>query len=166
MVRWVKRLSAMVSSLLLFTSVLYSDSWIAIVVGALNLFWIASEKWARRSYSLLRSWILVLNTAFSAYGIWNGGPPVLALSLAGSSLLAWDGELFLERWGDPPVAVQCLYLRRIGILLALGLLAGISALSLQRSFPLPFLGALLIMLGSGILWLRLISKAIGRRDSG
>jgi len=166
MVPWVKRLSGLASSVLLFAFVLYGYSGIALIGGTLNLLWIVNERWARRSYSFLRSWILVLNTAFAAYGIWSGGPPLLALFLAGSSLLAWNGGLFLERWSDPPVAVQYLYLRRIGILLALGLSAGVSALSLQGSFRLPFFAALLVLLVSGMLWLRLISKAIRRSDSG
>jgi hypothetical protein len=165
MVRWVKRLAAIANSILLFAFSLYGHP-IAIIGGIINLVWAFDEKLAPRIRRLLRSWALMVNTAFLAYGVLSGGPPMLALFLAGSSLLAWNTGLFRERWSDPPAMIQYQYLRRIGILSALGLLAGISAVAFQGHLTLSFLSAFLLMLAAGFLWLRIISEALKNRNHG
>jgi hypothetical protein len=168
MVRWVKRLASIANSIFLFAFFLYGHPGIAIIGGIINLVWTFDEKLASRIRRLLRSWALMVNTAFLAYGVLRGGPSILALFLAGSSLLAWNAGLFLERWNlsDPPLIIQYQYLRRIGILSALGLLAGFSALALRGRLTLLFLPALLLMLAAGILWLRIISEALKNRNHG
>jgi hypothetical protein len=166
MVRWVKRLSAIASSVFLFAFSLYGHPVIAVVGGIINLVWAFDEKLAPRIRRLLRSWPLMVNTAFLAYGALSGAPSMLALFLAGCSLLTWNAGLFLERWGDPPVSIQYQYLRRIATLSALGLPAGISAVALQGHFTLSFLSAFLLMLAAGILWLRIISEALKNRNPG
>ncbi|MGQ9648249.1 MAG: hypothetical protein ACUVWO_17110 [Thermodesulfobacteriota bacterium] len=166
MVRWVKRLAAIASSIFLFAFSLYGHPGIAIIGGIINLVWVFDEKLAPRMRRHLRSWALMVNTAFLAYGSLGGGPSMLALFLAASSLLAWNAGLFLERWSNPPASIQYQYLRRIGTLSALGLLAGISAVALQGHLTLSFLSAFLLMLAAGILWLRIISEALKNRNDG
>ncbi len=166
MVRWVKRLAAIASSILLSAFSLYGHPGIAIIGGIINLVWAFDEKLGPRIRRLLRSWPLMVNTAFSAYGVLSGAPSMLALFLAGSSIVAWNAGLFLERWGDPPVMIQYQYLRRIRTLSALGLLAGISAVALQGHLTVSFLSAFLLMLTAGIIWLRIISEALRNRNHG
>jgi len=166
MVRWVKRLSAIANIIFLFAFSLHGHPGIAIMGGIINLVWAFDEKLSPRIRRLLRSWALMVNTALLAYGVLNGGPSILALLLAGSSLLAWNAGLFLERWRDPPVMIQYQYLRRIGTLFALGLLAGISAVALQGHLTLAFLSAFLLMVVAGILWLQIISNALKSKGSG
>ena len=134
--------------------------------GITNLVWALDEKLALRIRRALRSLALMVNTAFLAYGVLSGGPSILALFLAGSSLLAWNVGLFLERWSDPPVVIQYQYLRRVGSLIAFGLLAGISAVALQGHLTVLFIPAFLLMLAAGILWLRIISEALKYRNHG
>lgn len=166
MVRWVKRLATIASSIFLFAFSLYGHPGIAIIGGIINLVWAFDEKWGPRICRLLRSWVLMVNTVFLAYGVLSGVPSMLALFLAGSSLVAWNAGLFLERWSDPPVVIQYQYLRRIGTLSVMGLLAGISAVALQGYLTLSFLSAFLLMLAAGIVWLRIISEALKNRHLG
>lgn len=166
MVRWVKRLATIGSIIFLFAFSFYGHPGIAIIGGVINLVWAFDEKLIPRFRHLLRSWTLMVNTALLAYGILAGVPTLLVLFLAGSSLLAWNSGLFLERWNDPPVIIQYQYLRRTGTLSALGLLAGISAVALQGHLTLSFLSAFLLMLTAGILWLRIISEALKNRNHG
>jgi len=166
MVRWVKRLAAIANSIFLFAFSFYGHPGVAIIGGIINLVWAFDEKLAPRIRRLLRSWALMVNTAFLAYGVLSGGSSMLALFLAGGSLLAWNAGLFLERWRDPPVFIQYQYLRRIGVLSASGLLAGISAVALQGHLTLSFLSAFLLMLAAGFLWLRIISGVLKDRNLG
>jgi hypothetical protein len=166
MVRWVKRFAAIANIIFLFGFSLYGHPRTAIIGGIINLVWAFDEKLAPRIRRLLRSWALMVNTAFLAYGVLGGGSSILALFLAGSSLLTWNAGLFLERWSDPPVMIQYQYLRRIGTLSAFGLSAGISVVALQGHLTLSFLSAFLLMLAAGILWLRTISEPLKSRDHG
>jgi hypothetical protein len=160
MVRLVKRLAAVGTSIFMFALFYHGYTGVAIIGGLLNFAWAIDEWLGFDIRRFLRSWALVINTAFLVYGVLNGRPSMLALFLAGSSLLAWNAGLFLERWTDGPLTIQYQYLRRVGILTALGLLAGFSAVTLQGRFTLFFLPVLLLMLAAGFLWLRLISRAL------
>jgi hypothetical protein len=166
MVRWVKSFAAIASSIFLFAFFLYGHPGIAIVGGMINLVWAFDHKLAPRIRHFLRPWVLVINTAFSAYGVLAGGLSILALFLAGSSLPSWNAGLFLERWRDAPATVQYHYLRRVGTLTALGFLAGFSAVTLQGHFTLLFLPVLFLMLVAGFLWMRMVSRALKDRTPG
>jgi len=166
MVRWIKRLAAVGNSILMFALFYHGHTEVAIIGGLLNLAWALDEWFPSHIRHFLRPWALVINTAFLVYGVLNGRPSILALFLVGSSLLAWNAGLFLERWSDPPVAIQYQYLRRIGILSALGLLAGFSAVILQGRFALLFLPVFFLMLAAGFLWLRLISRTLKDGNPG
>jgi hypothetical protein len=160
MVRWVKRLAAVSNSILMFALFYHGHTRVAIIGGLLNLAWVVDEWFPSDIRRFLGPWALVINTAFLAYGILSGGPSVLALFLAGSSLLAWNTGLFLERWSDGPLTIQYQYLRRVGTLIALGLLAGFSAVTLHGRFALAFLPVFFLMLAAGFLWLRIVSMAL------
>ena len=166
MVRWVKRLATIGNSIFLFVFFFLGHPGIAIIGGIINLVWTLDEKLPPRIRRLLRSWALVVNTAFLAYGVLGGGPSILALFLAGSSLLAWNAGLFLERWSDAPLTIQYQYLRRVGTLTALGLMAGFSAVTLQGRFALVFFPVFFLMLAVGFLWLRIIAEALRNRNPG
>jgi hypothetical protein len=166
MVRWIKRLPIVGNIIFLVALFYHGHTGVAIIGGLLNLAWALDEWFPSQIRRFFRPWALVINTAFSAYGVLSGKPSILALFLAGSSLLAWNAGLFLERWSDAPVIIQYRCLRRIGTLSALGLLAGFSAVVLQGRLTLFFLPALLLMLAAGILWLRIISKALTNRNHG
>jgi hypothetical protein len=166
MVRWVKRLAAVGNSISMFALFYHGHTGVAIIGGLLNLAWAVDEWFPSDIRRFLRPWALVINTAFLAYGALNGRPSMLALFLAGSSLLAWNAGLFLERWSDAPQAVQYRYLRQVGTVVALGLLAGVSALALQGRLALGFFPLFLLMLAVGLLWLRIISKALKNRNPG
>jgi hypothetical protein len=163
MVCWIKRFAAVSNIILLFGLFYHAHMGVAIVGGLLNLAWALEEWLSPRINRFLRSWGLVINTAFLAYGILSGGPSILAMLLAGSSLLAWNAGLFLGRWGDAPTTTQYRYLRRVGTLTALGLLAAFFAVRLQGCFALPFLPVFLLTLVAGALWLGIISKALNNR---
>jgi hypothetical protein len=164
MVRWVKRFATIGSSILWFAFILDGLPEIAVIGGIINLAWTFDERWSPRARGLLRPWALIINTALLAFGIFGGGPLILALFLAASSLLAWNAGLFLERWSSPPVIVEYQYLRRIGTLLASGWLAGMSAAALQGHLTFSFLPAFLLTLGIGVLWLRIISQALKNKE--
>ena len=166
MVRWVKRLTTIGNIVFLFAFFLYGRTGIATVGGVVNLVWAFDERLPSSIRRFLRVWALMINTAFLAYGAFSGVPSTLALFLAGSSLLSWNAGLFLERWGDAPLTIQYQYLRQIGTLVALGLLAGLSAAALQGLLTLVFLPVLLLMLAAGVLCLRQISRAIKKERTG
>jgi len=166
MVRWVKRIAAIASSLFLFAFFFCGHPGIAIVGGMMNLIWALDEKLTPRIRRFLRPWVLVFNTAFSAYGVLADGLAILALFLVGSSLLSWNAGFFLERWGETSVTIRYQYLRRIGSLIGFGLFAGLSALVLEGHLMGSFLPAFLLMLAAGILWLQVISKALKSENPG
>jgi len=166
MVRWVKRLAAVGNGILIFALFYHGHTRVAIIGGLLNLAWAVDEWFPSDIRRFLRPWALVINTAFLAYGILNGGPSVLALFLAGGSLFAWNAGLFLERWGDAPLTIQYRYLRQVGALTALGFLGGFSAVALQGHLAFFFFPPLLLMLAAGFLWLRIISKALKNKNPG
>ena len=166
MVRWVKRLAAVGNGILIFALFYHGHTRVAIIGGLLNLAWAGDEWFPSDIRRFLWPWALVINTAFLAYGVLKGRPSMLALFLAGSSLLAWNAGLFLERWRDASVTIQYQYLRRVGILTAFGLLAGFSALTLQGWLALLFLPVFFLMLAAGFLWLRIISEALRNRNHG
>jgi hypothetical protein len=161
MILWVKRVSAVANGTLLLT-LLFSQGHpkVALLAAALNLGWAIYERMPSSLGKFLPSTGLVVNTGLSAYGILAGAPAGYAVLVAVVSLVSWNTSLFLERWPDAPHAVQHLYLRRLGGLVALGVGAGLSALALQGSYSLPFPLALSVVVISGLLWLRLISGAI------
>jgi hypothetical protein len=165
MVRWVKRLAAVGNGILIFALFYHGHTRVAIIGGLLNLAWAVDEWFPSDIRRFLRPWALVINTAFLAYGALNGRPSMLALFLAGNSLLAWNAGLFVERWSDAPLTIQYQYLRRVGTLTVLGLLAGFSAVTLQGRFALAFLLVFFLMLATGFLWLRIISKASRRGNT-
>jgi len=166
MVRWVKRLTTTVNIVFLFAFFLYGRTGIATVGGVVNLVWAFDERLPSSIRRFLRVWALMINTAFLAYGAFSGVPSTLALFLAGSSLLSWNAGLFLERWGDAPLTIQYQYLRQLGTRVALGLLAGLSAATLQGHVTLFFLPVFLLMSAAGFLWLRIISEALKNRNPG
>jgi len=157
---WGKRIVTVGNSILRFALFYHGYTKLAFIGGLLTLAWALDEWFPSHMRHFFRPWALVINTAFLAYGVLSGGPSILALFLAGSSFLAWNAGLFLERWTDGPLTIQYQYLRRVGILTALGLLAGFSAVTLQGRFTLFFLPVLLLILAAGFLWLRLISRAL------
>ena len=161
MILWVRRGSALANSALFF-ALFFSQGHprVALLAAVLNLGWAISDRMPPSLGQFLRSTGLVVNTGLSAYGILAGAPAGYAVLVAVVSLVSWNTSLFLERWPDAPRAVQYLYLRRLGGLVALGMGAGLSALALQGSYSLPFPLALLVVVISGLLWLRLISGAI------
>jgi hypothetical protein len=161
MILWVKRLTALLNGAFLFVLLLSRGHTEAATVGVIiNLAWALSERSPSSIGRLFHSPVFVANTTLSAYGLLSGGHPVLAVVVASGSLLSWNTGLFLKRWPDAPLAVQYRYLRRIGAVVALGMGAGLSAWSLQGYVGIPFYLALLLMLNAGILWLRLVSKAL------
>jgi len=166
MVRWVKRLAAVGDSIFVFALFYQGHTGVAIIGGLLNLAWAVDEWLPSDIRRFLRSSAIMINTAFLAYGAFTGRPSTLGLFLAGSSLVAWNAGLFLERWGDAPLTIQYQYLRRVGTLIALGLLAGFSAVTLQGRIALVFLPVFFLMLAAGFLWLRIISKALKNRTPG
>jgi hypothetical protein len=108
--------------------------------------------------------VLVINTVLSAYGVLSGAPAILAVLVAATSLLTWNTGLFLQRWGDAPLAVQHRYLKQLGFIVVIGVGAGLSALALQGRLSLQFFPALLLMLIAGFLLLRLISQESKKRN--
>jgi hypothetical protein len=166
MVHWVKRLAAVGNSILMFALFFHGHIGVAIIGGLLNLAWALDEWFPSQVRRFFRPWVLVINTAFLVYGVLNGRPSILALFLAGSSLLSWNVGLFLERWSDAPLTIQYQYIRRVGTLTVLGLLAGVSAVTSQGNFALFFLPVLFLMLVAGFLWLRLISRTLKDGNPG
>jgi hypothetical protein len=166
MVRWIKRLAALGNGILIFALFYHGHTEVALFGGFLNLIWVLDEKLPHWVRGLFRSSALGTNTVLSAYAALTGLSLGLALLIAGNSLLVWNAGLFLKRWGNAPRVVQYQYLRRVGTLIAFGLLAGLLALALQGHFTLLFLPILLLMLSTGILWLRIISQALKNRKPG
>lgn len=164
MVRWVKRLAAVGNGILVLGLLFPMSVGIATVGCLLNLLWTGDEWFPWQVSRFFRRWALLINTGFLVYGVLGGGLSILGLFSTGSSLLAWNAGLFLERWGDGPLPIQYQYLRRVGTLVALGLLAGFSALSFQGSLVLSFSSGFLLMLIAGFLCLHMISRAL-RKES-
>jgi hypothetical protein len=163
MILWVKRGAAVWSGIFL-VALLYSHTEIAIIGGILNLAWVVDEKLRPTLSKFIRPSILMINTVLSAYGVLKGAPSILAVLIAGTSLLSWNAGLFLRRWRDAPLTVQYRYLKHLGVILAVGLGTGLCALTLQGHFSLRFFWAFLLMFIVGFLWLRIISKA-SRKES-
>ena len=165
MIRWVKHGGAVWSGILL-VALLYKHPEIAIAGGILNLAGIMDEKLPSGLGRFAGPSVLVINTVLSAYATLKGGSAVLAVLVAALSLLSWNAGLFIKRWANAPLAVQYQYLRRVGTLTALGLMAGFSAVTLQGRLALVFLPVFLLMLTAGFLWLRIISEALKNRNPG
>lgn len=160
MILWVKRITALWSGIFL-VALLYEYPWIALIGGILNLVWVVDEKWPPALRGLIRPSILVANTILSAYFVLKGAPPLLAVLVTSTSLQSWNARLFLRRWNDAPVAVQSRYLKHLGAVVGLGLGAGLSSLVLQGLFRLSFFPVFLLVLITGVLWIRVMSKAHG-----
>ena len=165
MILWVKRSVAVWSGIFL-VAFLYGHTEVAIIGGILNLAWVVDEKLRPTLRELIRPSMLIINTALSAYFVLKGEPPLLAVLIAGSSLLSWNAGLFLRRWRGAPLAVQYRYLKHLGAIIAVGLGAGLSALVLQGRFSLRFFWAFLLMFIGGFLWLWIISKASRKESAG
>ena len=158
MILWVKRGAAVCSGIFL-VAFLYGHTEVAMIGGILNLAWVVDEKLRPTLREFIRPSMLIINTALSAYFVLKGEPPMLAILIAGTSLLSWNAGLFLRRWRGAPLAVQYRYLKHLGAIVAMGLGAGLSALVLQGRFSLRFFWVFLLMFIGSILWLRMISKA-------
>jgi hypothetical protein len=128
--------------------------------GIVNLAWAAAEKFPSSLRRSLPPVVLLINTLLCAYGVLAGGSAAWAVLVAGISLFSWNAGLFGQRWGDAPRPMQSRYLKRIGMMVALGLGAGLSAAAWQENFSLPFYLAFLSMLAGGVLLLRLMSQAL------
>ena len=161
MILWVRRGAAVWSGIFLM-ALLFSSGiqWGGMVGGILNLAWTMAEKFPSSLRRFLLPSALVINTIFSAYGVLSGGPVTWAVLVAGGSLLSWNAGLFSQRWPEASRPVQSRYLKRIGMVVALGLGAGLSALAFQGNLSLPFPLALWAMLVAGVLFLCLISRAL------
>jgi hypothetical protein len=160
-IRWVGRIAACGTALLLLA--LLSDArlaWLGVIAGLGNLFWAGLERLPSRISRSLPSCVLVMNTVACAWGVLNGGQAAYAVVVAGGSLLSWNIALFLNRWQDPPAPVQRRYLRHVGGTAALGLGAGLSAIALQGSLSVHISAIVLLMLGAGVLLLRLFARAV------
>jgi hypothetical protein len=160
MILWGKRTAAVLSGVFLM-ALLFSVGtyWAGVAGGILSLAWAMAERFPSPFRRFFPPSVLVINTGLSAYGVLAGGPAAWALLAAGASLFSWNASLFLHRWPRAPLPVPYRYLRRIGGILAVGWGSGLSALALQGHISLPFLGAFLLMLTGGALYLRLITRA-------
>ena len=165
MILWVKRGAAVWSGIFL-VAFLYGHTEVAMIGGILNLAWVVDEKLRPTLREFIRPSMLIINTALSAYFVLKGEPPMLAILIAGTSLLSWNAGLFLRRWRGAPLAVQYRYLKHLGAVVGLGLGAGLSSLALQGCFTLNFFPVFLLMLGAGVLWMVIISKASRRKGAG
>jgi hypothetical protein len=159
-IRWVRLAAACGNALFLVLLLSAAGlAWVGVIAAVGNFLWAASEKLSSRICRSLSPGMLVINTVACAWGVLNGGPAAYAVVVAGGSLLSWNSALFLDRWQDPPAPVQRRYLRRVGGTVALGLGAGLSAIALQGSLSVHISATVLLMLGAGVLLLRLFSRA-------
>jgi len=160
MILWGKRAAAVLSGIFLMALLFPAGNPRAgIAGGILNLTWALAEKLPLRGQRLLSPWVLIINTILLTYGVFSGGPAAFALLAAGGSLISWNAGLFSRRWPGAPPDIQYRYIRHLGGTIALGLGAGLSALAFQGHIACPFVGALLLMLIAGILYLRLVADA-------
>ena len=160
MILWGKRAAAVLNGIFLAALLFPVGSfWEGAAGGILNLALAMSEKFPPFLRRFLSSLVLATNTVLLAYGVIAGGSAVWAMLAAGGSLFSWNAGFFLHRWPRAFLPVQYRYLRRIGGILALGVGAGLYALTLQGQFSLPFLGAFLLMSAAGVFCLRLMSRA-------
>jgi hypothetical protein len=136
-------------------------SGLGVVAGAINLCWALTERGSVTLRRFLPHLFLVVNTLFAAYGSLQGAEPALALGLVGTSLLAWNGALFLARWNNPPPEIETRYIQRLTWPLGVGIgMAGL-ALDFQGAIDFPFPLAFASLILSGALWMRLWAQAAG-----
>jgi hypothetical protein len=160
MILWAKRAAAVLSGIFLMALLFPAGSLRAGMAGGiLNLALAMAEKFPPSFRRILPPLVLVINTMFMAYGVLIGGPVAWAILIAGLSLLSWNADLFSRRWPGAPPDIQYRYIRHLGGTIALGLGAGMSAWAFQGHIACPFVGALLLMLIAGILFLRLVADA-------
>lgn len=161
MIRWARRIAACGTALFLLALLSAAGlAWVGVIAAVGNLLWAGLERLPSRISRSLPSSVLVMNTVACAWGLLHGGPAAYAVVVAGGSLLSWNTALFLERWQDPPAPIQRRYLRRVGGTVALGLGAGLSAIALQGSLSVHVPATVLLMLGAGVLMLRLLARAM------
>ena len=112
MILWVKRAAA-ISSGILLAVVLYEHPALAVAGAILNLACVVDGRLPSVFGRLVGPSILVVNTAMSASAVLGGAPAILAMLTAATSLLTWNTGLFLQRWGDAPLAVQYQFLKQL-----------------------------------------------------
>jgi hypothetical protein len=127
--------------------------------GIVNLAWAMGEEFPSSFRHYIPGSALVINTFLCAYGVLAGGSAAWAVLVAGMSLFSWNAGLFGQRWGDAPRRMQSGYLKRVGMMVGLGLGAGLSAATWQGDITLPFSLVFLSMSAGGVLLLRLLSQA-------
>ena len=163
MILWVKRAAA-ISSGILLAVVLYEHPALAVAGAILNLACVVDGRLPSVFGRLVGPSILVVNTAMSASAVLGGAPAILAMLTAATSLLTWNTGLFLQRWGDAPLAVQYQFLKQLGFIVVIGVGAGLSALILHGRLSLQFFPALLLMWIGGFLLLRAISQGSKKKN--
>lgn len=160
---WIKR-GAAVSNGILWVAFFYNEAGLAMVGMILSLLWIADDMFRPNLREFIRPSMLAVHTALSAYGVLKGAPPVLAVFIVSSSLLSWNAGLFLSRWKDVPLTAQSQYLKHLGVVMAVGIGLGFSAVTLRGVFSLSFFWTWLLIVYGSFLWLRIVAKA-ARKES-
>ena len=160
MILWMRRGTAVLNGIVLMALLFPNGSrWAVMAGGILNFAWAMAEKFPPSLRFFFGPTALVINTFLSAYGVLIGGSSAWAVLVAGLSLFSWNAGLFGGRWGEAPRSTQSRYLKRVGVMVALGLGAGLSAAAWQGKTSLPFSLTFLAMLAAGIPLLRLLSQA-------
>jgi hypothetical protein len=161
MSRTISNLCFIVGTAVLSYSYLLTDYWIAslgfIVLG---LFWFISQHY---QYTWFSSWVLLIQSAVAATGIWLGFAPIYMAFAVLNGLLAWDLIAFHNRLtlippnNDFPT-IERRHLFWLGITAVIGfLLSAVSGmLNIQLSFFLTLVVAIIAALGTVqmISWLR------------
>jgi hypothetical protein len=161
MSRTISNLCFIVGTAVLSYSYLLTDYWIAslgfIVLG---LFWFISQHY---QYTWFSSWVLLIQSAVAATGIWLGFAPIYMAFAVLNGLLAWDLIAFHNRLtlippnNDFPT-IERRHLFWLGITAVIGfLLSAVSGmLNIQLSFFLTLFVAIIAALGTVqmISWLR------------
>lgn len=159
MILWARRTASILNGIFLAALLFPVGSlWGGMAGGVLNLAFVWIEKFPPLLRRFLPCSMLVTNTILSAYGVLADGSAGWAMLIAVLSLFSWNAERFGQRWDDAPRPVQSRYLKRVGILAAIGLGAGVSAEVCQGDFSIPFSLVFLSMLTGGVLLLRFMSQ--------
>lgn len=163
MIIWIRRLTIILTGILFLALFLPAGkAWAGIIGLILNL--VLLIPWRGFFLQVMPSFILILNTGLLIYGIFCEGNLVWALLAAIISLFAWNTCLFLSRWPQAPPEVQKQYLRRIGILLILGVGVSLSNIFAQGKLVLAFLPAFFLMLVAGVSLIKLLGEARAKRN--
>lgn len=156
--RWLASGSMALATLALAFGCAANGFWIgAIVAVLLGALWLAG--WPR-GWAWANPLALVGNVSTAALGVWLGGAPWALLLGVVATLAAWDLCHFAARLRRTPqiigeAALITAHLRRLGVVIAAGLLLGILALTLRLGLSFGWALALLLLAALGL-------RALGR----